>query len=58
VARALLHATMRAFRAEGMDCATLDVDSENPTGALALYQGVGYRRERSRVAWARHLPPT
>jgi mycothiol synthase len=55
VARALLHATMRAFRAEGMDYATLDVDSENPTGALALYQRAGYRRERCRVAWSRPL---
>lgn len=55
VARALLHATMRAFRAQGMDFATLDVDSENPTGALALYQRAGYRRERCRVAWTRPL---
>jgi ribosomal protein S18 acetylase RimI-like enzyme len=56
VARALLAATMRGFAEEGLDFATLDVDAENPTGALALYRGVGYRRDRCRIAWARALP--
>ncbi len=56
VARALLDATARRFAAEGLEFATLDVDADNPTGALALYQGVGYRRDRCRVAWARPLP--
>ena len=42
VAKALLTAADRAFRDAGMEVAALDVDSENPTGALQLYQGLGY----------------
>jgi mycothiol synthase len=55
VARALLAASMRAFERDGLEFAALDVDAENPTGALALYQAMGYERDRSRVAWARQL---
>ena len=42
VAKALLTAADRAFRDAGMEVAALDVDSENPTGALQLYLGLGY----------------
>jgi ribosomal protein S18 acetylase RimI-like enzyme len=42
VAPALLAASMAAFRADGMQYAELDVDSENPTGALGLYTRLGY----------------
>jgi mycothiol synthase len=42
LAKVLLAASMRAFRADGMEYAGLDVDSENPTGAVALYTGLGY----------------
>lgn len=42
VASALLCESMRAFKAEGLDCATLGVDTENPTGALGLYEGLGF----------------
>jgi hypothetical protein len=34
---------MRAFREAGMEYAGLDVDSANPTGAVALYTGLGLR---------------
>lgn len=53
VAKALLAATADAFVGEGLEYATLDVDAENPTGALALYEGAGYTRARTRVAWSR-----
>jgi ribosomal protein S18 acetylase RimI-like enzyme len=53
VARSLLRATAAAFAREGLDYAALDVDAENPTGALALYEAEGYRREKTRVAWSR-----
>jgi ribosomal protein S18 acetylase RimI-like enzyme len=46
---------MRAFERDGLEFAALDVDAENPTAALALYQAMGYERDRSRVAWARQL---
>lgn len=56
VATALLLATLRAFTEDGLDFAALDVDAENPTGALALYESVGYARERCYVAWAHPVP--
>lgn len=43
VATALLYESMRAFRAEGLDYTTLGVDTENPSGALRLYEGVGFK---------------
>jgi len=42
VASALLCASMRAFKAEGLDYAMLGVDTENPTGALRLYERLGF----------------
>jgi ribosomal protein S18 acetylase RimI-like enzyme len=42
VASALLCESMRAFKADGLDCAMLGVDAENPTGALGLYQRLGF----------------
>lgn len=38
----LLCETMRAFQAEGLAAAGLGVDSENPTGALGVYERVGF----------------
>ncbi len=42
LASALLCATLRAFKADGLDAAMLGVDTENPTGALRLYQRLGF----------------
>ena len=42
VASALLCASMRVFKAEGLECAMLGVDTENPTGALRLYERLGF----------------
>ena len=55
VARALLADAMRRFAAAGMDMASLDVDSENPTGALALYAGMGYVAVNRSMAWDKEL---
>ncbi|WP_432395525.1 GNAT family N-acetyltransferase [Pseudarthrobacter sp. L19] len=55
VARALLAEAMRRFAAAGMDKASLDVDSENPTGALALYTALGYRTVNRSMAWDKEL---
>jgi mycothiol synthase len=35
--------------------ASLDVDSENPTGALALYTKMGYRAVNRSMAWDKVL---
>jgi mycothiol synthase len=42
VAKALCAASMRALRERGMDEAWLGVDGSNPTGALHLYEGLGF----------------
>ena len=42
LATALLVRGMTAFRAAGMDAASLGVDTENPTGAVDLYERVGF----------------
>lgn len=55
IAQALLADAMHRFTAAGMDVASLDVDSENPTGALALYTGMGYRAVNTSMAWDKPL---
>ena len=57
IAQALLADAMRRFAAAGMDVASLDVDSENPTGALALYVKMGYAAVNRSMAWDKDLEP-
>jgi ribosomal protein S18 acetylase RimI-like enzyme len=57
IAQALLADAMRRFVAAGLDRASLDVDSENPTGALALYEKMGYAAVNRSLAWDKELPP-
>jgi ribosomal protein S18 acetylase RimI-like enzyme len=45
LARSLLVQSIEMFGAMGMEETTLGVDTENPSGALGLYEGVGYREE-------------
>lgn len=42
LAPALLTEAMKRYRAAGMDNAGLGVDTENPSGALGLYERMGY----------------
>lgn len=42
IAAALLTRTLEAIAAAGLEKAVLDVDAENPTGALGLYTSVGF----------------
>ncbi|MFD6177076.1 MULTISPECIES: GNAT family N-acetyltransferase [unclassified Isoptericola] len=50
VAVALLAEGMRAFAADGMAAAALDVDTQNPSGAHGLYASLGYaKRHGSRL---------
>ena len=55
IAQALLADAMRRFAEAGMDVASLDVDSENPTGALALYVKMGYAAVNRSMAWDKDL---
>ena len=55
IAQALLADAMRRFAAAGMDRASLNVDSENPTGAVALYTKMGYVAVNRSMAWDKEL---
>jgi mycothiol synthase len=55
VAKALCSASFRVLRERGMDEAWLGVDGSNPTGALALYEGLGFGVVRRWQAFGRPL---
>ena len=42
LARAMIVSAMTAIREAGLDAAMLGVDTENPTGALRLYESLGF----------------
>lgn len=46
----LLAESMQRFKAEDFDSVGLGVDAENLTGALALYERIGFRAVRTRLA--------
>ncbi|MWC00087.1 GNAT family N-acetyltransferase [Agromyces seonyuensis] len=50
LAPAVMAAQLRAFAAAGLEDAVLDVDTENPSGALGLYERMGYAPGRREVA--------
>jgi ribosomal protein S18 acetylase RimI-like enzyme len=52
----IIHA-LRAAAANGCQTAGLEVDSENGTGALGLYEGLGFTTHRTQVSWSRRLAP-
>jgi len=54
VAKALIVESMRALRERGMEIAALGVDADNPTGALGLYEGLGFRPHQK---WISHRKP-
>ena len=55
VAKALCAASFRVLRDRGMTEAWLGVDAANPTGALALYEGLGFRVVRRWQAFGRPI---
>jgi ribosomal protein S18 acetylase RimI-like enzyme len=55
LARALLSASMQAFKAAGMDTAKLGVDSQNPNGALQLYESVGFQKVETWFSYVKHV---
>jgi mycothiol synthase len=57
VATAVIAASLRAGAENGCVAAALDVDSGNVTGALRLYEGLGFTTARTSVSWALALPP-
>jgi mycothiol synthase len=53
--RAMLLAGMHHLKAEGIAVAVLGVDAENPTGALRLYESVGFTKASTWVTYAKDL---
>ncbi len=51
LASALLAQVLRSYRAEGLELAVLDVDTENPTGALGVYTRLGFAPTSRDVAY-------
>jgi mycothiol synthase len=49
LASALIVRALRALRERELDEAALGVDAENPTGALQLYEELGFRRSRTGI---------
>jgi mycothiol synthase len=55
IARALLAHNMALMRNRGMKFANLGVDTENPSGALRLYEGLGFRAVRRHGVYRKPL---
>ena len=51
LASALIAEALRGLRDTGMTEAALGVDSENVTGALRVYESIGFRRSRTGVSY-------
>ena len=56
LATSLLAHCLSAYRAGGYDEAGLDVDSQNPTGALGVYERAGFLVESRHTDYARRVP--
>ena len=55
LASALLVHSMKAFVADGLQQAGLDVDTQNPTGALRLYEKLGFEAVKRTVIFSKRL---
>jgi ribosomal protein S18 acetylase RimI-like enzyme len=55
VARSLLTQSIKMFQEMGMDETCLGVDTENPRGALRLYQNVGYKEIKRYVTYRKQF---
>src|SRR5262249_24998710 len=53
--RAMLLAGLRTLKAAGVDTAKLGVDAENPTGALKLYDAVGFVPVYTQIRYSKDL---
>ena len=51
LAAALIADSLRELRARGLDEAALGVDAENPTGALRLYESLGFHRHHTGICF-------
>jgi ribosomal protein S18 acetylase RimI-like enzyme len=57
LASALLVKSMQSFREAGLNYAVLGVDSENTTGALGLYEGLGFSCIKRTILFEKQAEP-
>ena len=57
VARAIIADALRRLKAAGLDEAMLGVDAENPSGALKLYESLGFTVKDRGTAWRKPWEP-
>jgi len=55
VAKALIAQSFRLLKEHGMTEAALGVDAENPSGALHLYQKMGFRTEKKTIFYRKSM---
>lgn len=55
LARALIARSFELLRTKGMEYATLDMESENPSGALRLYKSLGFKKDREFIFYRKPL---
>jgi mycothiol synthase len=56
VASALIAENLRELKARGMTEAALGVDTENPSGALGVYEAMGFRPVQREAVFRKHFP--
>ena len=55
IAKALIVRSMHMHKALGMTTVALGVDTENPNGALQLYEGLGYKKIRTMITFRKEI---
>jgi len=55
IARALIATSLRILKERGMQEAALRVDTQNPSGALQLYQSLGYRIVKQFITYRKEM---
>jgi ribosomal protein S18 acetylase RimI-like enzyme len=58
VASALLEHSFNAFHGAGLTHAMLGVDTENPTGALGIYERLGFEPVYGSIICQREVTPS
>jgi mycothiol synthase len=57
LSKAVIIAALHTAAASDCQTAGLEVDSENVSGALGLYESLGFATHRTQVSWSRRLDP-
>jgi len=55
IARALIVRSMHMHKAKGMTEVALGVDTNNPNGALKLYQSLGYEKDKTHITYRKPM---